>query len=803
MTLLLQYLDTDLSTVLLDMNSVGATWAGTGFAVMGDPDLGTVTKNLVLLQQQGVSGAVVASLDDDVRVLSFRLASRAASLAQFSDLVLLHRQAEFQFNAGGTISMQMDGETSPRYFEALPSGIPPLLHGQKDAYLQAAGGGYDPIGIDVAILVQPYAKLPVQLASVNKLTNGSMLVDSNLDGTPESWVWVSTTNITNQAISNSKYAYRFDIATAAARTLQHSTVTAAPGDIWSFAFDAEAADSITARSQAQLEFLTGGGAVLATATGTLTVLSPASGTPLRRKRLTVTSVAAPATTASVRASVVMNNASGTSVRVYLASAQLELASTCSTFRCGSESVTNQASASATFGHRILLWNPGNVPALTKVTLTSTDSAAKFVQFRLHPRSGTSVNVTEWLNSFSGGQEVEGWTLGTDTSIVAVGAASGGNVAQTTFASPTLLRRAKTYLNPVDPAALTGSFDVYTILRATGAGLFGVQCRFAGANVSPATDSLPVVPFDTTNIAAGDLSQYSALNLGTVTMDPTQGDVGLLLELWARRDSGAGSMNFDVVFLMPVDESPLMVSQPGFAVGQASLETWSGTQMVAVTSPGGLTAGTFVNVYDVLNTLNNAGGTPPAAGFQCVAGRHTVTFDVPLFESDQVATKLSEGRVRNVTGAANVKTVDLKTVVNQRWTHRIQPPITIVFDVPGDAATTDFLQFQVVETAATATGRQTDIKSITHQVIPYISGGGVTSVVVDGVNRQVYSPSANSLFKSGDFFHLKPGWTVLSIIGIEVPHNGYEYVTPLEPLGEYIAARALTTAADVTPRVSPL
>lgn len=818
MTLVCRYVDTDLTTVLLDLNG-SSDWTGAGFAVMGDPDFGPINRSVSLLRQQGVDGAVLASASNDVTVMTLTTAVRGQTTVSVDQVVDLWRRLAFRVQAGGFIEVRLPGESDSRFFRTISSGIANLIAGQKDAVLHVAGGAFETSPAPLAIMLQPGAYLTPRLGAVQLLTNASMLVDSNADGRPDGYSYSATTGITAEAISNTFLAYAVTRNSTTSIDLRFPTFAVTVGQPYAASFYASA--DVAGRSSIRpvIQWLDGGGGVLSEAVGTLTAIAPVVSIA-DRPRLTVSGTA-PASSVTARIVARMANPSASAVTTYLAQGQGENASVATAWRLGFETSGNAvATGSLPFNCRILLHNPGNTWGLVK--LTADPSAGNVSQMRAFLRSynrpkGEIANITSYLNTYSLGYEAEALTLSTGTASAVVAAASGGHVAQTTFTAPPANDQGQLvqcWSVPHGPAAnvLDGTWGVWAVISTTAAAKFRVGFRTLvgpGAGIqSPVASPDPVV-YDTTNIAAGDLAQYSLVPLGTFTIDTDRGDNGAVIQGWASLETAgsAAKLNWDCIFVLPADELVSAYTEPGIVPGGVIDDEWGGWQLVKPTDPGALNAGTVVGQIMVLNALDETGGTPPTTGFKLPAGRHTVACDVSLFTQDTHKLTLSQ-LVARIVGApgTTIKTVNLTSIEGNRWSHLNNPMPALQFDIPGDAATTDFLEFYVRETAATATGRQTDVYKITHTAQQSASGGSDQPFIVDAVIRQAYVKQGTQLARRGDFVSIPPGYSVLSLFQLDRPNMGFEAVfvgaQGPEPMCSFVAARAFAAKRDTTPQVAP-
>jgi hypothetical protein len=666
----------DLSTVLFDYSDqTGANNPGTVkayFGVGGTFDLGAPDVSIDNTDRQGDGRRDVVFSYDDLVASSFSVRFQASSYDNLRTAVGVLQRL---LGAEGVMRYVPTGSTTTYYIYRKPSSIPALFSGAELELYKA--GALTEGTILVEFNRERLMRGATLLASVNKLKNSTLLGFSPSSGgssstTPFSWDWDSTANITfgsyGANVNWSQQSYRFAIATTGTRNLQQSTgvASAAPGDVWTFSFYVKASGGALAKAQAVLEFMSSAPAVLATASGTLTTLT--NGADFTR--LTITSSAAPASTDRVRVNLRMANGDGTSYTVDFRRAQLEKAASASQYRVGVETVSNGGGA---WSKSMLAYNPGDANALARLSVVPGTSSQTIAYNLARKSEGQDVNLAEAVTPTAAStwrtqaiivnQTLYSGTAG-DTSGVPDGShftVSPSNLAKTTFTNQeSLVRRWRWVNTPTDPEALHGRWDVYVAVRPeVGSDTdtrYRICLHWQAANRNPVTNVENEISIDATNPTTG---QYVPLLLGTVNFDADAGDATLVLEGWAGRDAGSGSLWWDFVYLLPADEQQTLLEVPGFREGDQGKEVWLGSELTSADSgtnkPAGIVFGATVSgTKVVLDTVNEGAGSPPSTtntgGIVWSAGWHTATASVDLrVPAGTAATGIGRLRIRKAPG----------------------------------------------------------------------------------------------------------------------------------------------------------
>ena len=678
MTMTFQEVDPDnLSTVLFDYFDItGANNATNASSVKTWMGLGS----LFNLNAPQVSVDTSDRNDDGVPDLSFSY----DELVQSSFSMRVQGTSYDTLRAGlgylqrllssdGVIKWVPTGSTQTFYIYRKPSSIPAMFGG-RDFETYKAQSLFE-ASMDVVLTRERLLRGPILLASVNKLQNATMIATSTVATSAgmSYWAWDSTVNITTLGyganVNWATQSYRFQIATTGTRNLQQGSNTqswsaAAPGDVWTFSFYVKASGGTLCKAQAILEFLSAAGAVLATASGTLTTLT--NGADFTR--LTITSAAAPASTAFWRVNCRFANGDATTYLVDLRRAQMEKAGAASQMRTGAEPVYNSLALGV--GKVAVIYNAGDASALTRLTLAPV-AGAKAVAWNLARRSeGSDVNLAESVNPMGAASTTyRAWTAvidrtmygGTsgDTSSTADSGATNANAAKTTFTNQaSLVRRWRWVSTPTDPEALHGRWQVYAAVRPEAGTTFKVQMRWQAANRDPVTEVGDVIYLDTTDVTT---SVYTPLRLGAVTFDANAGDTSLTIEGWASQDSGSGALWWDVAYLIPADESlgdqHSLLQVPGFRVGDQGTEAWLGSELT--TQSAGAPDAAVASVSKtkmVMDTRYEVVGMPPASattgGLVFAAGRHVGTATVQVQNNAGSVVTMGYLRARKARGVGS-------------------------------------------------------------------------------------------------------------------------------------------------------
>lgn len=370
----------------------------------------------------------------------------------------------------------------------------------------------------------------------------------------------------------------------------------------------------------------------------------------------------------------------------------------------------------TNGRSMTFTIPGDLPCTGSLKVQAPASA-KLKEILVSRRSQgayPTTRVSDWasttkyaqLNATGGGWTME--TLPSGSASVADTDASGGNTLEIT-AGVEMLKRVR-ISRTANLDSLRGDFDVYMRLKA-GAGKFIPQLRWAPSLANPVTNAEPeALPLDGTGL--GTLP-YSDWYMGRISLPQGHMLGGIALELWARRESGAGTLRADFVTLVPAgaQDTLSVIRAP-----EGATETWTGNQLLTpLTEPGGLGTGTIDGTSMVFNANNEAAGTAPQTGFIWPAGRHV--FKVTGYNNARTSASLTF-RVRNLT--------DDTYPVTKTFTPQYTFTRTIEFDVGvGTHAATDAYQVQIVDVSGTSDTNSTNnisIWTIEHSFTTYLVSG---------------------------------------------------------------------------------
>lgn len=650
----LQLLDADDATILFDLNDpTGANnprSVRTYYGLGGSFQASSPSLEVVHFAPRTAPGGEVLWSRDGLKTASWRTRIKAAS---YDDLAAaVGRLGELLRDGGRPLKWVADGSAETRFLDLEPSPAPALFRGELRE-LNAVIRQFDtPKGVEIVVTRQPHARSASLDSASNLVKNPFLIWDTQAPtGTPDDWAWDNTGGITNQAIDATRNGHTFDIATTANRNLQQTTTAAsfAAGDIAPVSFHATRLAGSSARARAVVEYLNAAGTPLATHTGSLVTLSATE------QRVSVVPAAAPANTDKVRASLQMANSDANSNTVLVAKVQIEKGSAVSAFRCSSQTVHNDP-AGAT-GRAFLVWTDGDMPCPGILTFKSPDASPKIVQILGAMLADGAVRGTRRLAEFINTRkffQAESGTLTNDTSSVADAGASGGNVARTTYATnPTVMAKRDRINLTTLLETLRGYWDVYVRVKATAAAKHILQLRSGSSAADPAPYSSGEVAHDASN-ASSFGAVMKRLGAIYVPLDPEVSLAALAYELWSRRESGTGSLDWDYVTFVPTD--PEFMATLVLVPAADAEERWLGKDLVTpYTNPGGATAGSVSGNDMNLNAATEGAGTPPNAGLVWGVGRHKVTFSINGVINPATQTRAFTLRVRNITDSTDAVT----------------------------------------------------------------------------------------------------------------------------------------------------
>ena len=204
--------------------------------------------------------------------------------------------------------------------------------------------------------------------------------------------------------------------------------------------------------------------------------------------------------------------------------------------------------------------PGDLPALTRLYVEPSATTAAFANLVAGYRS-----VARGANPANGGlieAELSSIPPSSDSSDVADATASGGHKIRTTFATvATDLQRLRIVVN----GAPAGSWRVFARMKIT-AGTASVYLGSADKQVTPGIVAEPSGIYITNAPVTVSATAWTMHDMGIVTIPQignmlslTAATLSVILSLFAARTSGAGSLDIDYLFLLPVDESYLSLA----------------------------------------------------------------------------------------------------------------------------------------------------------------------------------------------------------------------------------------------------
>jgi hypothetical protein len=627
------------------------------------------------------------------------------------------------------------------------SGFALFGESPEDTFRALTSRAY-PAGIPITIRRQPGLRESARDPAVNKLSNGTMLMDSNRDGTPNGWTFVAGTH----TIQSTEW---FRISHNAAADLTQRDYTAAAGTQVAVSIEAR---KVSGDRTVEIRLLSMPSAtVLATATVTAT----AEGT-----RYSVVGTVAGADT-SVRISIRYTGGTNATVSEFRHS-QLETGTlVASSFRVGPEPVSNDP-ASATGARSIAIYNAGDIDAPFDLTIQAEAAdTPRIEQIRTSLRAGDGVAghraLTGYLNETRFAQcdaSGNGWTrtLTNDTASVADSDASGGNAAECSYTTdPTVMAKRVRLTRTTLLDSLRGYSDPILRLKPSAASKHEVQLRWSPSLADPAIESAPAFELDWSDAAS---FAYEEWILGTTYLseDLNHDLGGLALEIWSRRISGTGTLRFDCIpNIIPVDplagERVALLSVPG-----SSKEFWRGKELVAPTNPAGLTAGTVKGNRIRLNAANEAAGTPPVGGLGWPAGRHRVTFHI-----NGNGKMDFTGRVRNITDSATTRFRDF---VDRR------PAGVREFTIQFDSVAGKAYQPQILLTGGVSATDFLDVLRIGHRFTPYLGASEQMRTDVENALLEKLDSSGNVVARLGLEGPLPvmapPGISILNLDAYDIP-----------------------------------
>jgi hypothetical protein len=782
------------STILFDFNDPTAANVGSNrylkTTLFQKVDLGIPAVEFDRFAPKSAPGGYTTFHREGFRTVSIPFTMRAASTV---DLSWAMAQLNTHIIGGCVIRWRMDGATDYKFIDVEPSQPSYYIDGRELALHDAATMMETVEGVTVQLTAQANLRGAAQAASANLFTNSTLTRDSDDDGDPDVWAWVSTANITNQTISASGEAHQFDIATAAVRTMTEATAAASAsvGQVWSCSFYARVTSSTMTNVQAQavITWRTSAPADISTSSGTLVTLTPGF------QRITLTATA-PATTDRMVAGLQLDPTSATSATVQWKNAAIELAAAPTPFTVATETVSMDPAATG-MAEYLPVYNPGDAWSPCEFVITAPDASTALTDIYMSRKSSMGQPgraLTDFLNGpFKAQAEssLNGWTvtLGTNVTATAVGAdasGTGNDVARINHATnPTDYSKKITWTRTTDLDSLRGEHDVWVRVKAVAAEVFTMQLRWGPGDSTPVPYTLDEVTHDASGASSFG---FVMVKLGRIRLPKEpQASVGTLkLELWTHVGTADQDLDVDYLDFMPA-EAQVHITAPT----EGGSVTWLGSELVSpVTNPGGGTAGLFSSTTCGFTDLTDNAGSPPAAGSITEPGRHTVTFHTKRYggTSGQTLTY----RIRNITDSANTAT----TVITMTAAEDAANAMNRTTKVKFDAVAGKVYQAQVDDPSSVTF--LWDIFSIKDSFIPTVGqnekvrtdpGIVPSRAAVEKLNSS--SALLGNMDATGVPFWIPPGLSLIGFEALDASITGYE-----EP--QSFNARTLTVQANVTP-----
>jgi hypothetical protein len=249
------------------------------------------------------------------------------------------------------------------------------------------------------------------------------------------------------------------------------------------------------------------------------------------------------------------------------------------------SAVNVPNDPATANGRIYLVNAvtGDLPTPASINATM-DTGSNVERVHIAHRAqgtGAATALTDYVSETAFTQceaSGRGWTvsLGTDTAGATDANASPGSgtsVARCTYATAATMTQRMRITRTTKMDSLRGAWDPWVRMKASAASLTTHQLKW-GPNAAGPVVTLGEVPHDT---SAASSFGYVEKKLGTIHIPETVPLAGLALELWSRRDSGTGNIDYDYLFLTPHDEQGTVVSLVSGLVVNESAKTQPGAR----------------------------------------------------------------------------------------------------------------------------------------------------------------------------------------------------------------------------------
>jgi hypothetical protein len=181
----LQLVDTDLSTVLLDLNGTnGDEYGSVTWALLSDVEFSAPSYANDRFNFASADGGTTANHRAQLSQVTFRVLPTATSYDNLAAGV--NRLAALLAN-GGTLKWIPNGSSNTRFRDFEPSDSPVLFEGRELGVFNATALFRKPEGVTLQLSVQPFFYGADLDSAANILANATMLRDADGAGVPDSW----------------------------------------------------------------------------------------------------------------------------------------------------------------------------------------------------------------------------------------------------------------------------------------------------------------------------------------------------------------------------------------------------------------------------------------------------------------------------------------------------------------------------------------------------------------------------------------------------------------------------------------
>ena len=471
-------------------------------------------------------------------------------------------------------------------------------------------------------------------------------------------------------------------------------------------------------------------------------------------------------------------------------------------------------ASGTHPKYVTINVAGTMPTRANIKV-APEAGTKLCQLRVARRSYGS--LSDWRSNYF--VQAESATL-TDAALLgndATASGGGSNRVELLNVNDTVYeKRCRWTISPADPSGVEGTFRVYARLFLTSGQTYQVGLKWAPGNLDPPIFSSDPVTLTVPGVGS---NAWYMVDLGTVSLEHGLGTTyGLVLELWASADV-ATSLPLDYIMLWPQGPTPGVSSDQSITVSTrgwrdsfgSKVQNWLGSTMV-----GGLTfIGTAAyhngdgdptnpGAYR-LNALNEACGTPPAAGVPVPSGRNVFTVNLTATRANNISRyAIGVISVVDITAGGTVQNallIEFKGSVTQT--------LSYAQEMSFDATAGHLYQCRVAFTAATAAGSRITVFGVTMGTFRSIGTGNEANVNGEygfASGRPACFATASGIYREplsqeGAFIDLLPGNNDILFDYGETPVVGMENADSREPLAESLITRSCDVTVSYFPRIT--